>query len=66
MSFCVLHASRGTYDLHEPNGMAFGMPGTKVEVESQEWRKLDRPKVRLMHIGAALGAVVLAGLLAFT
>ena len=66
MSFCVLHASRGTYDLHEANGMALGMSGTKVEVESQEWKKLDRRKARLMHLEAALGAVVLAGLLAFT
>jgi hypothetical protein len=40
VSFCVLHTSRGTCDLREPNGMAFGTPGTKVEVESQERKKL--------------------------
>ena len=64
MSFCVLHASRGTYDLHEPTGMAFGKSGTKTEVESDEWKRLDRRKARLMHLEAILGALVLAGLLA--
>lgn len=64
MSFCVLHASRGTYDLHEPTGMAFGKSGTKMEVRSQEWKRQDRRKARLMHLEAVLGAVVLAGLLA--
>src|SRR5690242_3476930 len=42
MSFCVLHATRGTYDLHEPRGMAFGKSGTKTGVESEEWRRRDR------------------------
>ncbi|OLE90866.1 MAG: hypothetical protein AUF79_08075 [Crenarchaeota archaeon 13_1_20CM_2_51_8] len=64
MSFCVLHASRGTYDLHEPSGMAFGRSRSKVEVASEEWRRLDRRKARLMHLEAVLGALVLAGLLA--
>ena len=64
MSFCVLHASRGTYDLHEPSGMAFGRSETKMEVGSDEWRQLDRRKARLMHLEAVLGALVLAGLLA--
>jgi len=64
MSFCVLHASRGTYDLHEPTGMAFGKSKTKMEVGSEEWRKLDRRKARVMHLEAVLGALVLAGLLA--
>jgi hypothetical protein len=64
MSFCVLHASRGTYDLHEPTGMAFGRSGTKMEVGADEWKKLDRRKARLMHLEALLGALVLAGLLA--
>ena len=63
-SFCVLHASRGTYDLHEPSGMAFGRSETKMEVGSDEWRQLDRRKARLMHLEAVLGALVLAGLLA--
>ena len=65
MSFCVLHASRGTYDLHEPSGMAFGRSETKMEVGSDEWRQLDRRKARLMHLEAVFGALVLAGLLAF-
>jgi hypothetical protein len=64
MSFCVLHASRGTYDLHEPTGMAFGRSGTKMEVGADEWKKLDRRKARLMRLEALLGALVLAGLLA--
>src|SRR5438132_8262242 len=64
MSFCVLHATKGTYDLHEPSGMAFGRSRSKVEVASEEWRRLDRRKARLMHLEAVLGALVLAGLLA--
>src|SRR2546426_5424064 len=66
MSFCVLHASRGTYDLHEPTGMAFGRSDTKMEVRSDKWKKLDRRKARVMHLKALLGALVLAGLLALT
>src|SRR5713101_3454589 len=64
MSFCVLHASRGTYDLHEPSGMAFGKSTTKIMVGFEEWKKLDRRKARVMHFEAVLGALVLAGLLA--
>jgi hypothetical protein len=64
MSFCVLHASRGTYDLHEPSGTAFGRSETKMQVGSEEWRRVDRRKARLMHVEAVLGALVLAGLLA--
>ena len=63
-SFCVLHASRGTYDLHEPSGTAFGGSKTKMEAGSDEWRRLDQRKARLMHLEAVLGALVLAGLLA--
>jgi len=66
MSFCVLHASRGTYDLHEPSGMAFGRSDTKMEVRSDKWKKLDRRKARVMHLEALLGSLVLAGLLALT
>lgn len=62
MSFCVLHASRGTYDLHEPSGTAFGKSMTQVAVESERWRKQDRRKARLMHLEAISGALVLAGL----
>ena len=64
MSFCVLHASRGTYDLHEPSGMAFGESTTKMTVGSEEWKRLDRRKARIMHFEAVLGALILAGLLA--
>src|SRR5690349_19178209 len=51
MSFCVLHASRGTYDLHEPSGMAFGSSTTKMTVGSEEWKKLDRRKARVTSRG---------------
>jgi len=64
MSFCVLHASRATYDLHEPGGMAFGKSTTKMTVGSEQWKRLDRRKARVMHLEAVLGALVLAGLLA--
>ena len=64
MSFCVLHASRGTYDFHEPGGMAFGRSRTRMEVGSEEWKRLDRRKARIMHIEAVLGALILAALLA--
>jgi hypothetical protein len=64
MSFCVLHASRGTCDLHEPTGMTIGRSETKMEVGSEEWRRVDRRKARLMHLEAVLGALVIAGLLA--
>src|SRR2546425_10121682 len=63
-SFCVLHASRGAYDLHQPGGPAFGGSKTKMEGGSDEWRRLDQRKARLMHLEAVLGALVLAGLLA--
>ena len=63
MSFCVLHASRGTYDLHEPTGMAFGQSETKVEIVREDWRKIDGRKARRMHFEAALAALLLALLL---
>ena len=44
--------------------MAFGSSGTQMDVGSDEWKKLDRRKARLMHLEAVLGALVLAGLLA--
>jgi hypothetical protein len=65
MSFCVLHASRGTYDLHEPTGMVFGKSETKMDIIREDWKRIDRRKVRTMHLEAVLGALVLALLLAF-
>jgi len=53
MSFCVLHASRGTYDLHEPTGIAFGTSRTKMAIGSDEWKRLDRRKARLMQESAS-------------
>jgi hypothetical protein len=40
MSFCVLHASRGTYDLHEKTGPV-GRSASRGLVEVEEWRKVD-------------------------
>ncbi len=64
MSFCVQHASRGTYDLHEPAGMVTRASATLQKVASDEWKKLDRRKARVMHLEALAGAILLAGLLA--
>jgi hypothetical protein len=65
VSFCVLHAARGTYDLHEPMGFASGRSKTLSKVESDEWKRIDRRKALKMHVEAVAGAVVLAALLAF-
>jgi hypothetical protein len=65
MSFCVLHADRGTYDLHEPRGFASKGSGTLEKVGSEEWKKLDRRKALRMHLEAVTGAVLVALLLAF-
>ena len=64
MSFCVLHAARGTYDLHEPMGFASNQSKTLKRVGSDEWKKIDRRKALRMHVEALIGAVVLALLLA--
>ena len=66
MSFCVLHAARGTYDLHEPRGFASKGSGTLEKVGSEDWKKLDRRKALKMHLEAVTGAVLLALLLALT
>jgi len=65
MSFCVLHAARGTYDLNEPRGFAAKKSGTLQRVGSEDWKKLDRRKALRMHFEALTGAVLLALLLAF-
>src|SRR5438034_6681446 len=66
MSFCVLHAARGTYDLNEPRGFASRKSGTLEKVKSEDWKGLDRRKALVMHLEALSGAVLLALLLAFT
>jgi hypothetical protein len=63
MSFCVLHAARGTYDLHEPRGFASKKSGTLQSVGSEDWKRLDRRKALRMHLEALTGAVLLALLL---
>ncbi len=65
MSFCVLHAARGTYDLNEPRGFAAKKSATLQRVGSEDWKKLDRRKALRMHFEALTGAVLLALLLAF-
>ena len=64
MSFCVLHAARGTYDFHEPRGFASNQSRTLKQVGSEEWKRIDRRKALRMHVEAAAGAVLLAILLA--
>jgi Protein of unknown function (DUF2892) len=64
MSFCVLHAARGTYDLHEPMGFASKRSKTLNKVGSANWKRLDRRKALWMHAEAITGAVLLTVLLA--
>lgn len=64
MSFCVLHAARGTYDLNEPGGFASKKSGTLQRVGSEDWKRLDKRKALKMHLEALTGAVLLAVLLA--
>ena len=63
MSFCVLHATRGTYDLNEPQGFASKKSKTLQKVGSEDWKRLDRRKALKMHLEALTGAVLLAVLL---
>jgi hypothetical protein len=64
MSFCVLHAVRGTYDLNEPHGFASRKSGTLQTIGSEDWKNLDRRKALRMHLEAVTGAILLALLLA--
>jgi hypothetical protein len=64
MSFCVLHASRGTFDMSEPMGFASSRSRSMGRVESEDWKKIDRRKALRMHFEAMTGAIVLAVLLA--
>ena len=64
MSFCVLHAARGTYDMSEPGGLPRKGSGTLTAIRSEEWKKVDRRKARLMHLEASAAGVVLTSLLA--
>ena len=64
MSFCVLHAARGTYDLYEPKGFASGRSKTLGKVVQEEWKRLDRRKSLVMHLEAVAGAALLTVLLA--
>jgi hypothetical protein len=63
MSFCVLHATRGTYDLNEPQGFASKKSKTLQKVGSEDWKRLDRRKALKMHLEALAGGVLLAVLL---
>ena len=64
MSFCVLHAARGTYDLTEPRGFATKKSATLQRVASDDWKMLDKRKALRMHLEALTGAILLALLLA--
>jgi hypothetical protein len=64
MSFCVLHAARGTYDFHEPKGFASNKSATLNKVGSEDWKRLDRRKAMRMHGEALVGAIILGLLLA--
>src|SRR5437879_8086638 len=66
MSFCVLHAARGTYDLNEPHGFASRKSDTLQKVGSEDWKKLDQRSALVMHLEALTGAVLFALLLALT
>jgi len=66
MSFCVLHAARGTYDLNEPHGFASKKSDTMQKVGSEDWKKLDQKRALWIHLEALTGAVLLALLLALT
>ncbi len=66
VSFCVLHAARGTYDLNEPHGFASRKSDTLQKVGSEDWKKLDQRRALWMHLEALTGAVLLALLLALT
>ncbi len=59
MSFCVLHAGRGTYDFHEKLG-PLGRSETRGKVVSEGWKRLDQRKAQVMHLEALAGGVVLA------
>src|SRR5256712_6486038 len=63
MSFCVLHAARGSYDLNEPRGFATKKSETLQKIGSEDWKKLDRRKALRMHLEALTGAILLALLL---
>ena len=63
MSFCVLHARRGTFDMNEPKGFASTQSPSLGRVESEEWKRADRQKALRMHSEALAGAVILAVLL---
>jgi hypothetical protein len=63
MSFCVLHARRGTFDLDEPHGFASTRSKTLKQVGSEEWKRIDRQKALRMHAEAAGGAIILSILL---
>ena len=64
MSFCVLHAARGTYDFSEPMGFASRGSKSLGRIDSEDWKRQDRRKALKMHIEALAGAVLLAVLLA--
>ena len=57
MSFCVFHASRGTYDLFEKIAAPWGRSETRKPVQSEEWRRKDLRKARMVKFEALAAAV---------
>ena len=64
MSFCVLHAARGTYDFYEPRGFASNQSKTLKRIQSEEWKRIDGQRALKLHAEAVVGASLLAILLA--
>jgi hypothetical protein len=63
MSFCVFHASRGTYDFFERMALPWSRSSTRKTVGSDEWRRRDLRKARIVRMEALAGAVLLVTLL---
>lgn len=63
MSFCVFHASRGTYDFFEKLGAPWGKSESRKRVESEDWLRKDLRKARLVKLEALGGAVLFVALL---
>src|SRR5438445_12247478 len=58
MSFCLLHAARGTYDLNEPHGLASSKSDTLQKVGSEDWKKVHKRRRRRMPLAASTRAVM--------
>src|SRR5438034_9249709 len=55
VSFCVLHAARGTYDLNEPHGFASKKSDSLQKVGTEDWKKLHKKRALRMHLEGVTG-----------